>query len=47
MWAGVENSFYWIDPRRSLCAVIMMQFFPFLDPQGAGMLTDFTKAVYA
>jgi CubicO group peptidase (beta-lactamase class C family) len=47
MWAGVENSFYWIDPRRSLCAVIMMQFFPFLDPQGDGMLADFTKAVYA
>lgn len=47
MWAGVENSYYWIDPKRSLCAVIMMQFFPFLDPQGAGMLTDFAKAVYA
>jgi methyl acetate hydrolase len=47
MWAGVENSFYWIDPKRSICAVIMMQFFPFLDPQGAGMLTDFAKAVYA
>jgi methyl acetate hydrolase len=47
MWAGVENTFYWIDPHRSLCAVIMMQFFPFLDPQGAGMLGDFTKAVYA
>jgi methyl acetate hydrolase len=47
MWAGVENTFYWIDPRRSLCAVIMMQFFPFLDSQGAGMLADFTKAVYA
>jgi methyl acetate hydrolase len=46
-WAGVENSFYWIDPKRSICAVIMMQFFPFLDPQGAGMLTDFAKAVYA
>ena len=27
-WAGVENTFYWIDPSRSLCAVIMMQFFP-------------------
>ena len=47
MWAGIENTFYWIDHRRSLCAVIMMQFFPFLDPQGAGMLADFTKAVYA
>jgi len=47
MWAGVENTFYWIDPHRSLCAVIMMQFFPFLDPQGAGMLADFAKAAYA
>ena len=47
MWAGVENTFYWIDPHRSLCAVIMMQFLPFLDPQGAGVLGDFTKAVYA
>jgi methyl acetate hydrolase len=47
MWAGVENSYYWIDPKKSICAVIMMQFFPFLDPQGAGMLTDFAKAVYA
>lgn len=47
MWAGVENTFYWIDHKRALCAVIMMQFFPFLDPQGAGMLGDFTKAVYA
>jgi methyl acetate hydrolase len=47
MWAGVENSYYWIDPKRSICAVIMMQFFPFLDPQGSGMLADFAKAVYA
>ncbi len=46
MWAGVENSYYWIDPKRPICAVIMMQFFPFLDPQGSGMLTDFAKAVY-
>jgi methyl acetate hydrolase len=47
MWAGVENTFYWIDPYRSQCAVIMMQFFPFLDPQAVGVLTDFAKAVYA
>lgn len=46
-WAGVENTFYWIDPRRSICAVIMMQFFPFVDSQAVGMLGDFEKAVYA
>ncbi len=46
-WAGIENTFYWIDPRRSLCAVVMMQFFPFVDSQGVGLLGDFEKAVYA
>jgi methyl acetate hydrolase len=46
-WAGIENTFYWIDPKRSLCAVIMMQFFPFVDKQAVGLLSDFEKAVYA
>jgi CubicO group peptidase (beta-lactamase class C family) len=45
-WAGVENTFYWIDPRRALCAVVMMQFFPFVDKQAVGLLGDFEKAVY-
>lgn len=46
-WAGVENTFYWIDPKRSLCAAVMMQFFPFVDPQAVGLLSDFEKAVYS
>jgi methyl acetate hydrolase len=46
-WAGVENTFYWIDPKRALCAVVMMQFFPFVDKEGVGLLSDFEKAVYA
>jgi methyl acetate hydrolase len=45
-WAGVENTFYWIDPRRGISAVIMIQFFPFVDPEAVGMLGDFEKAVY-
>jgi methyl acetate hydrolase len=45
-WAGIENTFYWIDPKRSLCAVVMMQFFPFVDTQAVGLLSDFEKAVY-
>jgi CubicO group peptidase (beta-lactamase class C family) len=46
-WAGVENTFYWIDPQRALCAAVMMQFFPFVDKEGVGLLSDFEKAVYA
>ena len=46
-WAGVANTFYWIDPHRQICAAIMMQFLPFVDPQGVGMLHDFEHSVYA
>jgi methyl acetate hydrolase len=46
-WGGVENTYYWIDPKRALCAVMMMQFFPFADVQGVGVLSDFEKAVYS
>lgn len=46
-WAGVENTYYWIDPKKSLCGVIMMQFFPFADSQAVGLLGDFERAVYA
>jgi methyl acetate hydrolase len=45
-WAGLANTFYWIDPRRRLCAVLMMQFLPFVDVEAVGMLHDFEKAVY-
>jgi len=45
-WAGIDNTFYWIDPHRKLTAVIMMQFLPFVDPSAVAMLGDFEKAVY-
>jgi CubicO group peptidase (beta-lactamase class C family) len=46
-WAGVFNTYYWIDPARELSAVIMMQFLPFVDEQAVAMLGDFERAVYA
>jgi CubicO group peptidase (beta-lactamase class C family) len=46
-WAGIDNTFYWIDPKRQLCAVLMMQFLPFVDKDAVGMLGEFEKAVYA
>jgi methyl acetate hydrolase len=46
-WAGLFNTFYWIDPKRSLCAVLMMQYLPFMDREAVGMLGDFERAVYA
>ena len=30
-WAGLANSYYWIDPVRDIAGVIMMQVLPFAD----------------
>ena len=46
-WAGINNTFYWIDPKRDRCAVIMMQFLPFVDAEAVAMLDEFERAVYA
>ncbi len=46
-WAGIDNTFYWIDPAKGICAAIMMQFLPFVDPQAVALLREFERAVYA
>jgi methyl acetate hydrolase len=45
-WAGLYNTFYWIDPKSSRCGVLMMQFLPFVDKEAVGLLGDFERAVY-
>jgi methyl acetate hydrolase len=46
-WAGIYNTFYWIDPSRGICAVIMMQFLPFVDKEAVALLGEFERSVYA
>jgi CubicO group peptidase (beta-lactamase class C family) len=46
-WAGIYNTYYWIDPRHNVCGVIMMQFLPFADKEAVGLLDDFQHAVYS
>jgi methyl acetate hydrolase len=46
-WAGIANSYYWIDPASDVTAVIMMQFLPFADPAAWEVLEAFERAVYA
>jgi CubicO group peptidase (beta-lactamase class C family) len=45
-WAGIDNTFFWIDPHRELCATVMMQFLPFCDSEAVGLLSEFEKAIY-
>ena len=46
-WAGIFNTFFWIDPPRKTCAVIMMQILPFSDDAAIAAVERFEHAVYA
>jgi len=46
-WAGIQNTFFWIDPKRGVCGVLLMQFLPFCDEEAIGLLRDFERSVYA
>jgi methyl acetate hydrolase len=44
--AGLYNAFYLIDPKRRRCAVIPMQYLPFVDKEAVGLLDDFERVTY-
>ncbi|MBM4335465.1 MAG: beta-lactamase family protein [Deltaproteobacteria bacterium] len=46
-WAGVHNTFFWIDPARRRTAVLMMQILPANDAKVIATLESFERAVYA
>ncbi len=46
-WAGLFNSYYWIDRTRGVGAVFMTQMLPFFDMRVIETLMGFEAAVYA
>jgi CubicO group peptidase (beta-lactamase class C family) len=46
-WAGLANTYFWIDPARDLCGVILMQVLPFADPKCLATFAGFERNVYA
>ncbi len=46
-WAGIFNSYFWIDPRTGVGAIILMQLQPFSDPGCVETLNRFESSVYA
>lgn len=46
-WAGIFNTYFWIDPTSRLCAVFMTQTTPFLDPMVVEAFDAFERGVYA
>jgi CubicO group peptidase (beta-lactamase class C family) len=46
-WAGIYNTFFWIDTEKQVGAVLMSQMLPGMDPGPRKLIEDFDRAVYA
>ena len=46
-WAGVANTYFWIDPSRDVAGVILMQLLPFVDKHCLEAFAGFERGVYA
>lgn len=45
-WAGLQNTYYWLDPTRKVAGVLMTQTLPFADPTVLSALDAFERTVY-
>jgi methyl acetate hydrolase len=45
-WAGLANTYFWIDRRKQVCGVFLSQVLPFYDPTAIDLLTKFETEVY-
>lgn len=44
-WAGIYNTHFWVDPKRQIAAVIMMQVLPFYDDGCMKLYQDVEAAI--
>jgi methyl acetate hydrolase len=45
-WAGLANTFFWIDPIKRVTGVYLTQILPFFDHTAIGLFRDYETAVY-
>jgi CubicO group peptidase (beta-lactamase class C family) len=45
-WGGIDNTYFWIDQRRGIAGVILMQFLPFADAKALAIYDGFERGVY-
>ena len=45
-WAGLFNTYYWIDPTMRIAGLIMMQILPFADRQALKAYRQFERGIY-
>jgi CubicO group peptidase (beta-lactamase class C family) len=46
-WAGLGNTYFWIDPTRRVCGVILTQILPFADAKVLELFAQLESGVYA
>jgi methyl acetate hydrolase len=46
-WAGLFNTYYWIDPVRRVAAVFLTQVLPFADHRALRLYRQFERGIYA
>ena len=46
-WAGLANTYFWIDPASDVTGVILMQVLPFVDGKCLEAFAGFERGVYA
>lgn len=46
MWAGLANSYFWIDPQSGIAGVMLTQIFPFADVKAMPLFIEFEYTVY-
>ena len=45
-WAGLFNTYYWLDPKQQVTGVLLTQILPFADPTVLQLLDEFETAAY-
>ena len=45
-WAGLYNTYFWIDPESNLCGVLLTQILPFYDAEVVALLAAFEREAY-
>jgi CubicO group peptidase (beta-lactamase class C family) len=45
-WAGLLNTYYWIDPTKRVAAVFMTQVLPFADRPALSLYHQFERGIY-
>jgi len=46
-WAGIFNTFFWVDPKEELGVIVMMQMLPFYDADAIATLQGVERRVYS